>query len=125
MSTDAVLRALAEPNRRAILRLVRDTPLSVSQIAAQVDITQQAVSLHVKTLREAGLLRVSGEGRRRLYLVDPDGFSDLQEFLGELWPAALTRLKFAVEAGTGDRGDRDPAGPGRDTRAPHRRSSGR
>jgi DNA-binding transcriptional ArsR family regulator len=99
MSTDAALKALAEPHRRAILRLVRDEPRSVSDIAEHFAITQQAVSLHLKVLREAGLVGVRRDGQRRLYLVNPDGMARLQEFFAELWPAGLDRLKHAVETG--------------------------
>jgi DNA-binding transcriptional ArsR family regulator len=98
MAADAVLRALAEPHRRAILQLVRDEAKSVNEIAEHFDITQQAVSLHLKVLRESGLVRVERAGQRRLYLVDPAGFDSLREFLSELWPSALDRLKDAVEA---------------------------
>ena len=98
MSADAVLRALAEPHRRAILQLVRDEAKSVNEIAEHFDITQQAVSLHLKVLRESGLVRVERAGQRRLYLVDPGGFDSLRDFLSELWPSALDRLKDAVEA---------------------------
>jgi DNA-binding transcriptional ArsR family regulator len=99
MSTDAALKALAEPHRRAILRLVRDHPRSVNEIAEHFDITQQAVSLHLKVLRKAGLVGVRRDGQRRLYLVDPDGMASLQEFFADLWPAGLDRLKHAVESG--------------------------
>jgi DNA-binding transcriptional ArsR family regulator len=98
MSTDAVLRALAEPHRRAILQLVRDESLSAKEIAEHFDITQQAVSLHLKVLRDSGLVRVQQAGQRRLYLVDPDGFESLREFLADLWPGALGRLKDVVDA---------------------------
>lgn len=103
MSTDAAFKALAEPHRRAILRLVRDEPRSVTEIAEQFDLTQQAVSLHLKALREAGLVGVRRDGQRRLYLVDPDGMHSLQDFLAELWPAGLDRLKRAVESERPDR----------------------
>jgi DNA-binding transcriptional ArsR family regulator len=108
MSTDAALKALAEPHRRAILRLVRDEPRSVSEIAEHFAITQQAVSLHLKVLREAGLVGVRRAGQRRLYLVDPDGMASLQDFFAELWPAGLDRLKHAVE--TDRHRDRGQAG---------------
>jgi len=98
MSTDAALRALAEPHQRAILHLVRDEAKSVNEIANHFDITQQAVSLHLKVLRDAGLVRMERAGQRRLYLVDPDGFDSLREFFAGLWPGALSRLKDAVEA---------------------------
>jgi DNA-binding transcriptional ArsR family regulator len=99
MTTDAAFKALAEPHRRAILLLVRDRPRSVSEIAEHFDITQQAISLHLKVLHEAGLVGVRREGQRRLYLVDPDGMASLRDFLAELWPAGLARLKHAVEEG--------------------------
>ena len=106
MSTDAALKALAEPHRRAILRLVREEAHSVREIAAHFDITQQAVSLHLKVLLEAGLVGVRRVGQRRLYLVDPDGMASLQDFFADLWPAGLDRLKHAVETGeAGNRGD--------------------
>ncbi len=97
MSTDA-FKAIAEPRRRAILRLVRDQPRSVTEIAEHFDVTQQAVSLHLKVLHEAGLVGVRREGQRRLYLVDPDGMRSVREFIAELWPSSLERLKREVEA---------------------------
>ena len=98
MSTDAVLRALAEPRRRAILQLVRDEPRSVGEIVAQFDISQQAVSQHLQVLKEAGLVAVRKDGQRRLYLVRPEGLEALERFLAELWPAGLERLKATIES---------------------------
>lgn len=103
MFSDAALKAIAEPHRRAILRLVRDQPRSVSEITEHFDLTQQAVSLHLKALREAGLVGVRRDGQRRLYLVDPDGMRSLHAFLDELWPAGLDRLKQVVESESGER----------------------
>jgi DNA-binding transcriptional ArsR family regulator len=97
VSTDAVLRALAEPNRREILRLVRDEPRSVNDIAAHFEISQQAVSQHLQVLRDAGLVAVRKEGQRRLYLVRSDGIEGLSAFLAELWPQALERLRDTIE----------------------------
>lgn len=98
MSTDAAFAALAEPRRREILRLVRDEPRTVTDISAHFDITQQAVSQHLKVLREAGLVDVRPEAQRRLYVVRPEGLEDVETFLRELWPAGLRRLRRAVEA---------------------------
>jgi DNA-binding transcriptional ArsR family regulator len=97
-SAEGVLKALAEPRRQQILRLVRATPRSVGEIAEQVDITQQAVSQHLQVLKEAGLVAVRQDGTRRLYAIRPDGLESLDRFLAELWPAGLQRLKAAVEA---------------------------
>jgi len=96
---EAAFSALAEPRRRAMLLLVRDEPRSVNEIAEHFDITQQAVSQHLKVLRDAGLVAVRPEGQRRLYVVRPEGLVSLEAFLAELWPAGLARLKRAVEDG--------------------------
>lgn len=101
MGTDAVLRALAEPRRREILRLVRDEPRSVGEIAEHFEVTPQAVSQHLQVLKDADLVAVRKDGQRRLYLVRPDGLETLEKFLEELWPTRLERLKRAVEAGRG------------------------
>jgi DNA-binding transcriptional ArsR family regulator len=101
MSSEAVLRALAEPRRQAMLRLVRDRPRSVGEIREHFDITQQAVSQHLQVLSQAGLVDVRREGKRRLYVLNPQGLEVLDAFLAELWPAGLRRLKEAVESDRG------------------------
>jgi DNA-binding transcriptional ArsR family regulator len=97
--SEAAFHALADPRRRAILRLVRDRPRSVNEIAGQFEITQQAISLHLKVLRDAGLVAVHPHGQRRLYTVRPEGLAALRDFLAEFWPEHLQRLKHAVESG--------------------------
>ena len=97
MDTTAVLRALAEPNRVEILRLTRDQPLSVGDIAAHFAISMQAVSQHLQVLKEAGLVSEQREGARRLYAVEPEGLQAVHEFVEELWPARLKRLKRLAE----------------------------
>jgi DNA-binding transcriptional ArsR family regulator len=99
--SDAAFQALAEPRRREILRLVRDRPRSVNEIAERFDVTQQAISQHLKVLRDAGLVAVRPEGQRRLYVVRPEGLAALRDFLDEFWPDSLQRLKRAVESGDG------------------------
>ena len=97
IADEAVFAALAEPRRRAILRLVRDEPRSVNDIAAQFEISQQAVSQHLHVLKDAGLLDVRRDGARRLYAVRPEGFVAVERFMAEFWPAGLQRLKHVVE----------------------------
>ena len=99
--SDAAFQALAEPRRREILRLVRDRPRSVNEIAERFDVTQQAISQHLKVLKDAGLVAVRPDGQRRLYVVRPEGLSALRDFLDEFWPDSLQRLKRAVEADDG------------------------
>jgi DNA-binding transcriptional ArsR family regulator len=98
-SPDAVLKALADPHRRRILQLVRANEMAAGQIAAQFTLTQQAVSLHLKTLERAGLVTARRDGTRQLYSLRPEGLETVQDVLAELWPDALARLKRAVEAG--------------------------
>jgi DNA-binding transcriptional ArsR family regulator len=96
-STDAVLRALADPQRRQILRLVQGSELPAGQIAGHFEMTQQAVSHHLRVLHRAGLLHERRAGTRRLYALDPHALDSVREVLEDLWPAALVRLKQAVE----------------------------
>jgi DNA-binding transcriptional ArsR family regulator len=94
---EAVARAIAEPRRRAILRLVRDDELAAGEIAAHFDVTRPAVSQHLTVLKDAGLLTERRDGTRRLYRVRPQGLEDLREFLDEFWGTGLERLKAAAE----------------------------
>ncbi len=107
MSAQDVLRALAEPRRPAILRLVRDEARSVGEIAAYFDISQQAVSQHLQVLREAGLVDVRRDGTRRLYRVRPEGLVPLRAFLEELWDDRLDALKREAEREQRSRDEHD------------------
>ena len=97
MNPDAALKALAEPHRRVILELVAGEPRPVGDIAGHLDITPQAVSRHLKVLREAGLVDERREGTRHLFVVNPDGFSAVQQFLADFWTQHLGQLRNAVE----------------------------
>ncbi len=94
---DAVLRALADPHRRQILRLVQHTELPAGTIAANFTLTQQAVSQHISVLKHAGLLTERREGARRLYKLHEESLEPVRQLLSEMWPDALGRLKQAVE----------------------------
>jgi DNA-binding transcriptional ArsR family regulator len=110
VSPDAALKALAEPHRRTILTLVAAGPRPVGDIAGHLDITPQAVSRHLKVLRDAGLVDERREGTRHLFVVNPDGFTAVQEFLAGFWAEYLARLGTAL-ADPGDRAaGREPAG---------------
>jgi DNA-binding transcriptional ArsR family regulator len=97
VNPDAALKALAEPHRRVILELVAGEPRPVGDIAGHLDITPQAVSRHLKVLREAGLVDERREGTRYLFVVNPDGFSAVQQFLADFWTQHLGQLRDAVE----------------------------
>jgi DNA-binding transcriptional ArsR family regulator len=95
---DAALRAIAEPHRRQILRLVRGRELPAGEIAARFDVTRPAVSQHLRVLKEAGLVDERRDGTRRLYRAREDAIADLHRFLEEFWDERLERLRDAAEA---------------------------
>ncbi|GAB3031498.1 metalloregulator ArsR/SmtB family transcription factor [Parafrigoribacterium mesophilum] len=97
-ATDAVLRALAEPRRRAILRLVTEQELPAGQISQAFDVTRTAVSQHLSILKSAGLLTERRDGTRRLYRARPEGLGALRELLDEMWSASLDSARRLVEA---------------------------
>src|SRR5205085_5331114 len=92
-----VFDAIAQPKRREILRLLGDGEMSAGEIASRFAVTQPAVSQHLKVLREAGLIEERREAQRRLYRVRPEGLADLHEFLADVMPAGLQRLKRVAE----------------------------
>jgi DNA-binding transcriptional ArsR family regulator len=104
VNPDAALKALAEPHRRTILQLVSHDARSVGDIASHLDITPQAVSQHLKVLHEAGLVDEHREGTRHLFLVNPGGFSAVQEFLADFWTHHLGQLQTALQT-SGDPAD--------------------
>jgi DNA-binding transcriptional ArsR family regulator len=96
---DLVLRAIAEPRRREILRLLQSTELSSGEIAAHfADVTRPAISQHLKVLAEAGLVTLRKEGTRRLYQARPEGLAEVRSFLEGFWDEQLQLLKRAAEA---------------------------
>jgi DNA-binding transcriptional ArsR family regulator len=94
---ETALKAIAEPHRRAILRLVLDDELSAGEIASHFDVTRPAVSQHLTVLKEAGLVDERRNGTRRLYRARPEGLADLKAFLDEFWDDKLAALKREVE----------------------------
>jgi DNA-binding transcriptional ArsR family regulator len=94
---ETALRAIAEPRRRRILRLVWDDELSAGEIASHFDVTRPAVSQHLNVLKEAGLVSERRNGTRRLYRARPQGLAELKAFLDEFWGDRLDVLKREAE----------------------------
>ena len=109
---DEVLRALAEPRRRAILRLVAHDELAAGEIAAAFDVTRPAISQHLTVLKAAGLVTERRDGTRRLYRARPEGLAELRELLDELWASSLDVARRLVEADRGVDGTRQAPGDG-------------
>src|SRR4249919_2382896 len=97
MLMEAALKAIAEPRRRAILRLVRDEERSAGEIASHFEVTRPAVSQHLSVLKEAGLVSERRNGTKRLYRARPEGLVDLKAFLDEFWSERLETLKREAE----------------------------
>jgi len=95
--TQAVLKALAEPRRVAILQLVHSRELRAGDIAGHFKTTRPAISQHLRVLTRAGLLTERREGTSRLYRVRPEGFVQLKTFLNTFWDDSLSRLKIEAE----------------------------
>ncbi len=96
-----VLRALVEPRRRAILRLVADRECAAGEIAETFDVTRTAVSQHLTLLKTAGLVTERRDGTRRLYRARPEGLAELREFLDGMWAISLDTARVLVEAERG------------------------
>ena len=96
---DAALKALAEPRRREILRLVWVRELPASDIADHFgDVTRPAISQHLGVLKAAGLVSERRDGTRRLYRAQREEMVKVQKFLEEYWTSGLERLRDVAEA---------------------------
>lgn len=91
------LAALADPTRRAIFESLRGGPAPVHEIASRLPVSRPAVSQHLKTLKQAGLVLERSEGTRHVYYIDPDGLGPLRRWLDEFWTDALDAFKREVE----------------------------
>jgi DNA-binding transcriptional ArsR family regulator len=94
----AMLRALAEPRRVAILQLVKGRELPSGEIASHFQTTRPAISQHLRVLARAGLLSERRDGTRRLYRIRPEGFEQLRAFLETFWDERLSTLKAVAES---------------------------
>ena len=115
MPAPSVLQAIASPRRREILRLIWRQERAAGDIhRAMPDVTFGAVSLHLKTLAEAGLVEARVEHRHRYYRARRDVFGPVGRMLEAMWDDALARLAVQAEldqARRGPRGRRARMGP--------------
>jgi DNA-binding transcriptional ArsR family regulator len=94
---EAVLRALSDERRRAILRLIATEERAAGEIAGQFEVSRPAVSQHLAVLKSAGLVEERREGTRRLYRAVPSALDELREYLDTFWGDSLANLKAEVE----------------------------
>jgi DNA-binding transcriptional ArsR family regulator len=88
--------AMAEPQRRRILDLLRDGERSVNDLVARIGLSQPGVSKHLRVLRDAGLVEVRPEGRQRWYALRAEPLAEVDEWL-EPYRAYWTRHLDALE----------------------------
>src|SRR5580658_8594928 len=95
VNIDRMFHALGDPTRRAILEKLSEGPLSVSWLAAPLDITLTAVVQHLQVLEESGLVHTEKVGRVRTCRIETAGFYALEQWIGEhrsMWERRLDRL---------------------------------
>ena len=94
------LTALADPTRQRIVEMLASGALASGDIAKRFALTAPAISQHLKTLREAKLVRVRPERQRRIYELDPDGIRELTDWvnnIGKFWSNKLDALEGALQ----------------------------
>ena len=112
---DRTLQALAEPTRRAVVGLLRHGPQRAGEIADALAMSRQAMSRHLRVLRQAGVIHEVGpaspddDARARTYRLEAQPLADLQSWLGEVqafWNVQLQSFRKQAERVARERGQR-------------------
>lgn len=91
---DAVMRTLADPTRRAVLeRIIRSDEISVVELTQGSGVTQSAISQHLRSLKQAGLIADRAQGRNVFYRAEPKGLAPLVDWMGHY--GVFWRERFA------------------------------
>jgi DNA-binding transcriptional ArsR family regulator len=98
---NAVMRTLADPTRRAVFeRIVMSDEITVGELTRGSGVTQGAISQHLKSLKQAGLVAERPEGRNVYYRAEPDGLAPLADWMSHyavFWRDRLTNLRTLLE----------------------------
>ncbi len=92
---------LADPNRRAMLELLRESPRAVGELVDIIGLTQPGTSKHLRVLRAAGLVSTRTEAQRRIYTLDPRPLAELDAWLEPYrrrWEASLDALERHLDS---------------------------
>jgi DNA-binding transcriptional ArsR family regulator len=89
--------ALGDPNRRAIVELLRAGGRPVNEIAAELPISRPAVSRHLRLLKDAGLVTEEPVGTRRIYRLHDEGVEAVEAYLLRVWGDAASRFRMLAE----------------------------
>ena len=100
-TVDAVMRTLADPTRRAVFeRIVNSDEITVAELTRGSGVTQGAVSQHLKSLKQAGLVAERPEGRHVYYRAEPQGLSPLVDWMshyGLFWRDRFANLRILLK----------------------------
>lgn len=99
-----IFKAIADPTRREIFHalVVASVAMSIHTISEKFDITRQGVTKHLKTLEEAGLVRIQSQGRERFCSADASPLKQINGWLQsyeQFWDDALDRLGEHLDKG--------------------------
>ncbi|MCX7560871.1 metalloregulator ArsR/SmtB family transcription factor [Sulfitobacter sp. F26204] len=93
-------RALADPTRRDILKLLSQQDMTITDVSDRFDMTRAAVKKHLTILSDGGLITVTPRGRERINRINPSGFAPVLTWLetfNRFWDLRLDALKTAIE----------------------------
>lgn len=96
----SAFRALADPTRRDILRLLAAQDMTIAEVSDQFDITRPAVKKHLTILQEGNLIQVQAKGREKVNSLNPAGMApvlDWLEYFDSFWDDRLGALKTLIE----------------------------
>lgn len=96
----SAFRALSDPTRRDILRLLATQDMTIAEVTDQFDITRPAVKKHLTILQEGNLIQVQAKGRERVNSLNPEGMApvlDWLEYFNTFWDDRLGTLKTIIE----------------------------
>jgi DNA-binding transcriptional ArsR family regulator len=94
------MTALADPTRQRIVEMLALGALSSGEIAGQFALSAPAISQHLKTLKQARLVRVRTDKQRRIYTLDPDGLDEVAAWVDRIrafWNPKLDALEAALK----------------------------
>jgi len=98
---DAVMRTLADPTRRAVFeRIVKSEEITVAELTRGSGVTQSAISQHLRSLKQAGLIADRPEGRNVHYRADPKGLAPLVDWMshyGVFWRERFANLRTLLK----------------------------
>jgi len=96
VTNSTTLQVIGEPSRQAILDLLRDGERPVGELVARLNLSQPAVSKHLRILKQAGIVDARVDAQRRFYRICPEPLAELDAWLStyrRLWTASLDRLE--------------------------------